>query len=646
MALNTIVSQLEKAAALFGEKTYIADKNDSGWNPISFDNTKKFARYLALALHQLGLNKGDHFAILSEGTSKWVISEFALLYNGVASVPLSVKLLEEELPFRLNHSESKGIFISRNHLEKVLKIWHRIKTKNFKIIYLDEDIEEAYKKAETANISRDHLWSYRELVEKGEKDSMNNSALIDQLKEQQCGDDVVTISYTSGTTGNPKGIMLTHKNYVANSSEGVKVFKVDDKFKTLIILPIDHCFAHTVAIFGALYSGMSLYFLDARGGAVNALKNIPINLNEVKPDFLLTVPALSGNLMKKIIDGIEAKGGVIEKIFKAGLKAGKNIYQDGYQKAGMGTLLKNWPAYFLAKTIIFPKLKSVFGGNLKYMVGGGALLDIKQQQFFYTIGFPIYQGYGLTEATPIISSNTPFVHKLGTSGNVLPSVKCKIMKDKKEECKQGEKGEIVIFGDNVMKGYLKNKEASEEVIKKDWLWTGDLGYIDKDGFLVVTGREKALLIAEDGEKYSPEEIEEGLVSSSSLINQVMLYNNQKRFTTSIISLDEQKIRKSIKNKHLNNPSEVLQVIEQDFKNFKSDPTYKAKFPVMWMPSLFFIASEAFSEDNKQVNSTMKMVRYKIEEAYSKEIGEMYAPGGSEKMKEQNIATLRKLFFKQ
>lgn len=278
------------------------------------------------------------------------------------------------------------------------------------------------------------------------------------------------------------------------------------------------------------------------------------------------------------------------------------------------------------------------------MVGGGALLDIKQQQFFYTIGFPIYQGYGLTEATPIISSNTPFAHKLGTSGFVLPSVKCRIMKNQNEECEQGEKGEIVILGDNVMKGYLKNKEASEEVIKNDWLWTGDLGYIDKDGFLVVTGREKALLIAEDGEKYSPEEIEEGLVSSSHLIHQAMLYNNQKRFTTSIISLDEQKIRKSIQDKTLNNPSEVLQAIEQEFKTFKADPIYKAKFPMIWMPNLFFIASEAFSVDNKQVNSTMKMVRYKIEQAYAKEIGEMHAPGGSEKMKEQNKATLGKLFF--
>jgi len=642
--MENIVLQLEKAADRFGKKTYLADKDDTGWKEISFEEAKMQSRYLALSLHQLGLKKNERFAILSEGTSRWVISELALLYNGVASVPLSVKLIEEELPFRLIHSEAKGIFVSKNHIEKVLKIWNLIQDKDFKIIYLDSDLEYAHNLSEKAGISKSHILSYSNLVDIGEKEYSKYIDLFDQFIEKLDKEDVVTVSYTSGTTGNPKGIMLTHKNYVANSAEGVKVFKADDKMKTLIILPIDHCFAHTVAIFGALYSGMSLYFLDARGGTVNALKNIPINLNEVKPTFLLTVPALSGNLMKKIVDGIAAKGGFVEKLFHSGLKAGIQLFGNGYKKADLKTKLANYPTYLLAKTLIFSKLKSVFGGNLNYMVGGGALLDIKQQQFFYAIGFPIYQGYGLTEATPVISSNTPFKHKLGTSGDVLPSITCKIMNDKGEECKQGEKGEIVITGDNVMKGYLKNKDATDEALKDDWLWTGDLGYFDEDGFLVVTGREKALLIAEDGEKYSPEEIEESLTFSSPLIHQAMLYNNQKRFTSTIITLDEQKVKKHIKDHHIKDSSELLEVIENEVKSFKADPVYKTKFPSIWMPTTFYIAPEEFSEDNQQINSTLKMVRYKIEEAYSKEIEEIYAPSGTEKIKERSIANLEKLFF--
>lgn len=642
--IHTIVSQLEYAAEYFGSKIYLADKNESGWNPLSFKDVMLESRYLALSLHNLGLKKGDHFSILSEGSSPWVISEFSLLYNGVASVPLSVKLMDEELPFRLNHSESKGIFISKNHLNKVLNIWEQIENKDFKLIYLDEDIDDAYQKAEEVQVPRDHIWSYIDLIEKGKKDYQDSKQLIDHLVNDLTANDVVTVSYTSGTTGNPKGIMLTHQNYMSNSAEGVEVFKANDQLKTLIVLPVDHCFAHTVAIFGALFSGMSLYFLDARGGAVNAIKNIPINLNEVKPNFLLTVPALSGNLMKKITDGISEKGGFVEKLFQSGLKAGYEIFGNGYQQAGWLSLIMNWPIYFLAKTLIFSKLSKVFGGNLKYMVGGGALLDVKQQQFFYTIGFPIYQGYGLTEATPIISSNTPFIHKLGTSGKVLPSINCKIKNEKGEDSKQGEKGEIVISGNNVMKGYFKNKEASEELLKDGCLWTGDLGYFDEDNFLVVTGREKALLIAEDGEKYSPEEIEEGLVFNSPLIHQAMLYNKQEKLTSSIIVLNEQKVKKLIKDQETKSAAGLLDVINEEIKAFKSDPVYKAKFPSKWMPSLFYIAPEVFSEENKQVNSTMKMVRYKIEEDYNAQIELMYSANGSAKIKKENENTLNRLYF--
>lgn len=643
-SIYTIVSQLDYVADNYGSKTYLAEKKDSGWIPFTFSDVRLLSRYLAISLQQLGLQKGEHFAILSEGSAAWVISEFSLLYNGMASVPLSVKLLEDELPFRLNHSESKGIFVSKNSLNKILNIWHQIEAENFKLIYLDEDIEYACQTAEKAQVSKEHILNYHDLIEQGKLVYRDNSNSLDEIVNDLKSDDVVTVSYTSGTTGNPKGIMLSHKNYMANSAEGVKIFKANDQLKTLIILPVDHCFAHTVAIFGSLFSRMSLYFLDARGGGMNAIKNIPINLNEVKPDFLLTVPALSGNLMNKIIDGIGEKGGFVEKIFNAGLKAGYEIFGDSHQKASLGTLIKNWPAYFLAKSLIFSKLSKVFGGNLKYMVGGGALLDIKQQQFFYTIGFPIYQGYGLTEATPIISSNTPFIHKLGTSGKVLPSIDCKIMNEKGEECKRGKKGEIVISGDNVMKGYFKNKEASEDVIKNNCLWTGDLGYIDEDEFLVVTGREKALLIAEDGEKYSPEEIEEGLVFNSPLIQQAMLYNNQKKLTTCIIVLDEPKIKKIIKEQEIKAPSDLLNGITKEIKAFKSDDVYKSKFPSKWMPSLFYIAPEAFSEDNQQVNSTLKMVKYKIEETYHEQFDLMYSNNGNEKIKLENEKTLKRLYF--
>lgn len=642
--VDTILKQLEVASIKYADSPYMLDKTDNGWVANSYKDVKEKSQYLSVALNNLGLEKDNSLAILSESRTNWVISEFAILFNGAISVPLSVKLLEDELPFRINHSKAKGIFVSKNHLQKVVNIWEKIDVENFYLIYLDEDIEFLEKITCDANIPKSQIKSYSKLLKEGESNYTKYQHKMKSIENSISENDTVTISYTSGTTGNPKGIMLTHKNYCSNSADGVKVFKVKEHFKTLIILPIDHCFAHTVAIFGALFSGMTLYFLDTRGGAVNALKNIPINLKDVKPDFLLTVPALSGNLMNKMIDGISKKGWLVQKLFNKGINAGIKLNKDGYKKSSFYEYLRYYPIYFVVKKIIFSKFKDVFGGKIKYLVGGGALLDIKQQQFFYAIGVPIFQGYGLTEATPIISSNSPFSHKLGTSGFIMPSVNCYIKREDGSICDTYEKGEIVISGDNVMKGYFKNEEATSESIKNDLLYTGDLGYYDSDGFLVVTGREKALLIAEDGEKYSPEEIEEGLANSSPLIFQVNIHNNQRKYTCAIITLDELAISSLIKKDNISNVTELYSIIKGEIEKFKSDKVYKAKFPSRWMPSIFFIAPEVFDEENKMVNSTLKMVRYKIESTYSTDINDMYGNNAIEITENKNIATIEKMFF--
>jgi len=642
--MRTILNQLSVAAKEYNDKAYMFDKSDEGWIASSYKQVEERAKYLSAALNKLGLEKDNNFAILSESRTNWVISEFAIVYNNAASVPLSVKLLQEELPFRLNHSESRGIFVSKNHIQKIVNIWDQIELDDFILVYLDEDLEFLENLTAKANIPADRVKVYSQLLTEGENIYKADPSVMQKIESEITEEDVVTISYTSGSTGNPKGIMLSHKNYVVNSADGVKVYKITPQLKTLIILPIDHCFAHTTVIFGALFSGMALYFLDTRGGAMNALKNIPINLKEVKPDYLLSVPALSGNFMKKITDGIAAKGGFIETLFNKGLKAGIILNKNAYKKASFAKHLKYYPLYFVAKKLIFSKLKDIFGGNIKYFAGGGALLDVKQQQFFYSIGIPIFQGYGLTEATPLISCNTPFSHKLGSSGQVIPTVTCKILRDNGEECRTGEKGEIVIYGDSVMKGYFKNEEATAESIKDGWLHTGDLGYFDDDNFLIVTGREKALLISEDGEKYSPEEIEEGLVYNSPLISQSIIHNNQRKFTSAIITLDNINVKNLIKEENITSASDLYTAIENEIKKFKLDRVYKVKFPNKWMPSLFLIAPEIFTEENKMVNSTMKLVRYKIEEKYQLDINDMYSPNGVEFTRVKNIATLKKMYF--
>ena len=632
---RNIIELLNAAANNYSNKNYTSHKTDEGWVSYTYTQVRDNANSLSAALLDIGIKKGDNAAIISEGSPMWVMSEYSLLNIGAVAVPLSVKLMPEEIPFRLDHSDSVAVFISKNNLPKLLQIIGQVQNKSLKLIYLNDDVAHFYNALNEAGVDKSNGFVFWELLEKGDKLFKENPNNVLDIKNKIDENDVVTISYTSGTTGQPKGIMLTHLNYYSNTKDGIESFKLKKGFRTLVILPVDHSFAHTVALYGALFSALDLYFLDTRGGVTNAIKNIPINLKEVNPDFLLTVPALSGNFMNKMKEGVKEKGKVIDALFETGLNAAKFRNGDGYNKPGMVGQVSRYFSFIPAKSLIFNKLKNVFGGKINYMVGGGALLDIKQQQFYRAIGTPVYQGYGLTEAAPIISSNTPHIFKMGTSGKIMPSISCRIMKDDQVEAKSGEIGEIVIKGDNVMKGYYKNETDTNKTIKDGWLWTGDLGFMDEDGFLVVTGRNKALLISEDGEKYSPEGIEEAMISNSELVGQAMVYNDQKKYTTAVVTIDPLKVAK-LKGKA---SKEVLEMVKNDIEAFKSDPVYAGQFPKKWTPSYFYIAPEPFSEENKMVNSTLKMVRYKILEGHKNEIDKLYEGSASQVSDELNLKSL-------
>ena len=232
---------------------------------------------------------------------------------------------------------------------------------------------------------------------------------------------------------------------------------------------------------------------------------------------------------------------------------------------------------------------------------------------------------------------------MGTSGRVLGGIDCRICDDSGNELPRGEKGEIVIQGDNVMLGYYKNPEATAETLKDGWLHTGDLGYFDEDGFLVVVGREKALLISEDGEKYSPEEIEEAIVTSSDLILQAMIYNDHKKYTTALLTLNKPLIRNLLAKGKWTSAEELAQDLKKEMLLFTRQPEFVDKFPVKWIPSNFQIVEEEFSEENQMINSTLKMVRHKITETYQDKLDLMYGKEALQKSKGSNLAVLESLF---
>ncbi len=639
---RTVINLLYQAVSKYSNINYVNEKTAQGWVGKTYPQVAEDSDFLAASLIEKGLQKDDKISIIAEGRSSWIISEYGILKAGGIIVPLSIKLLPEEVSFRVNHSESKFIITSHNVVEKVAQAWNDFTSKDVVLIYMDEDIDYARKIFADNKVSAQvQMVTYKEMIENGKAKKAQYAAQMQKIADTTEEGDVVTISYTSGTTGNPKGIMLTQLNYYSNSIDAIQHFNIEEKIKTLLILPLDHSFAHTICIYTALTRGLQLFFVDARGGGMATLKNIPINLKEVNPDFLLTVPALSGNFMNKIKEGIAAKGGFVEKLFNAGLEAGIKLNKDGYRKATGIEKLRLMPVYKLANALIFKKVRQIFGSNLQYCVGGGALLDVKQQHFYYALGIPIYQGYGLSEATPVISANTPVVHKMGTSGKVFATIDCRIKDDKGNDLPKGKKGEIVIFGNNVMKGYYKNEKATNETIKDGWLYTGDLGYYDEDGFLMVTGREKALLISQDGEKYSPESIEEAIMNSSDIINQAMVYNDHSRFTSALVTINNLPIERMVKAGTLTTAEQVLELIAKEVSKFKNEPAYKGQFPDKWTPAAFAIIEEAFTEQNFMINSTLKMVRYKITETYKPRLDSIYQ--GEAAIREINLTTIRKMF---
>ena len=603
---RTIIDLFEESVQKYSDFTFLLEKDQDCYKPTSYKETKLIAKQFGAGLCSLGFTKGTNLSILSEGRNLWIIGELALFYAGGVNVPLSIKLEESsDLLFRLLHADVKYIMVSSRQLPKIRAIKVQLPLLEHIIIF------------DKLNYYEEKEIYYEDVIELGKAYLIKNEAEFDKIAQSINNDDFATITYTSGTTADPKGVILTHRNYTANVEQALTCITIPPKFRMLIILPLDHCFAHVVGFYIMIASGATVATVQPGKTALETLKNIPINIKEVKPHILLSVPALAKNFKKNIETSVKAKGKVAEWLFNNGLKVSYFYNKDGWNR-GYGFSFLAYPLVALVKNTLFKKVAEAMGGELKFFVGGGALLDKELQRFYYALGIPMFQGYGLSEATPVISTNTPKRHRLGSSGILVKPLDLKILDNEGNELPIGASGEIVIKGENVMHGYWKNPKATAETIKDGWLHTGDLGYMHKDGYLYVLGRFKSLLIGSDGEKYSPEEIEETIVTQSKVIQQIMLYNNQSPYTIAVIVAD-----KSI----TPDRRKLLDLIAEDLNRYKGKGEYSGIFPERWLPATFILAKEPFSEQNKMINSTMKMVRNKVEEAYKQEIEFAYTPDG-------------------
>ena len=614
--MQTLVHLFEDSVRKYGDNNLLWEKKSDKYEATNFRETKNFVYKFAAGLIELGVEKGDKLALLSEGRNDWVYSELGILYTGAINVPLSVKLDSKEIKFRLNHSEARMLIVSSNQAKKLLEIKDELPFIE-KIILLDEK----------ESLNEKEIF-FSEICRKGELYLQNHKEKFTSRWQSVSENDYANICYSSGTTADSKGIILSHLNYFTNIEQAKSLVEIPESFITLLILPWDHAFAHTAGVYTFIAFGAAIASIQVGKTPMETLRNIPKNIREIKPSMILSVPSLAKNFKKNIEAGIRKKGKFAEKLFNHALKVAMSINKEGINKIKPNLWQKSLLKFY--EKILFSKIRENFGGKLEYFIGGGAYLDIDLQRFFYAIGIPMFQGYGLTEASPIISSNSMKRHKLGTSGYLVKSLELKICDENKNEISSGEKGEIVVKGNNTMIGYYKNEKATKEVLRDNWLYTGDLGYMDNDGFVYVLGRFKSLLISDDGEKYSPEGMEEAFVSQSKFINQCLVYNNQNPYTTILVCPNKEAIRawaiqETVDLSSENGKTTVLNFIDKELKKYRIGGIYEEMFPQRWLPSAVAILNEGFTEENNLMNSTMKIIRPKIVEKYAERINFLYTP---------------------
>lgn len=619
---TTIIDFVNEYVDKYQNETYLREKVNGVWTETSFIKTRDEAHLIAAGFMSLGLNKGDKVSLLAEARPMWVIAEFGILFAGGVDVPLSYKLESDyDLTFRINHSDSRFIVASEMEIEKVRRVIAQCPAIEKVIVMDDIPLQEG------------EIY-LKDVREAGVKFIEEHPGELEARMASVGPDDYANISYTSGTTADPKGILLTHRNYTANVAQGASVINIDHGDIMLIILPMDHCFAHVAGLYTMMSYGGSIATVPGKTPQAQ-LRNILPTMKEIKPQVMLTVPAISRSFKKAIENGVKAKGKTTEKLYNIALKNARAYYKDYYNQGGAQFWRK--PFVKLFDKMIFSKIRETFGGKMKFCVGGGALLDIELQRYFCAIGMPTFQGYGLSEATPIICSNAPGFARFGSSGRIVSPMECTIRDDENRILPNGQTGEIVIKGENVMAGYWKNPEATAETIVDGWLHTGDRGYICKEDprYLYVTGRFKSLLISSDGEKYSPEGYEDNLAVVSKYIDNVILHNNQSPYTIVLVVPNKEALRAAAPG----DKEAQLRLIQADVDSYRKGGTRAGQFPEKWLPTAIVVCEDPFTEKNGLVNSTGKVVRGKVEKHFEKRIEYAYTTEGKQLTNPQNLAAL-------
>ncbi|MCX7878890.1 MAG: long-chain fatty acid--CoA ligase, partial [Ignavibacteria bacterium] len=487
----------------YKDKPLLFWKEENEYLSISGNELKKKVLILSRKLSELGLKKGDTAAIISESRIEWVISDFACIVNGIITVPVYTTMSSDQIRYIMSHAECRICFVSgKIQTDKVISI-------------VDElpQLENIITIGETGTV-HNKLIPMEKILNSGniDKEYVTDEHLINSAAKQ-APDDILTIIYTSGTTGKPKGVMLTHKNILTNISQCLKSFHVDENDRFLSFLPLAHTYERTCGYYVPLAKGARIYYAQS-------IDTLSTQMTEVKPTLLLSVPLLFERIRQRLMKNIESMP-YLKKVIT--LKALK--YAGRYREN------KNHFLWKISDRLVLKKIRERTGGKIRFFVSGGSALNKDLAEFFDSIGITILQGYGMTEASPVISVNKTDRNKFGTVGLPLEGVDIKIADD----------GEILCRGDNVMKGYFKNEKDTSETIINGWLHTGDIGEFDSEGFLKITDRKKTLIKTSGGKYISLTHIEDTLLKSEYISQIICFASDTTQFVSALIVPDEEKI---------------------------------------------------------------------------------------------------------
>jgi long-chain acyl-CoA synthetase len=585
---KTIADLLPRAVELYGPKVAVRYKEGDQWQSRTFAEVLEIVRPLALGLAELGIEKGDRVAILGNTRPEWTYFDFAALSIGAVVVPIYQTNSPDECRYVLENSDSKVVVVEdAEQLEKVRQVRDRLPQLE-QVVLMTGSAEDAL--------------SSEDLAAKGDA---GDASRWEALYSAVTPEDICTFIYTSGTTGPPKGCIISHGNYRAMLDMVKETSVIEEGDVTYLYLPLAHSFALLIQL-GSYDLGTTIAYWER-----DPLKIMP-NLAELKPTYFPSVPRIFEKIYTAATSGMEKEGGLKKAIFDWSIKVGKKMREVERSGRKPGFLLQR--QYAFADKQVLSKIRNLFGGNLRLAVSGAAPINPEILRFFDAAGVLVLEGWGMTETSTAATISQPDDFKVGTIGKPFPGCEVKIADD----------GEILVKGPNVFQGYHKNPEATAETIVDGWLHTGDIGEIDSDGFIKITGRKKDIIITAGGKNITPANLE-AEIKQHPLVSQCVVVGDRRPYLVALVTLDpEEAVKYAQENDLPEDPGQLAQNSDVKAAIEAHVDTINHNFARVEQVKKVAILPQDLSQESGELTPTLKVKRAVVAQKHEDAIEQLYA----------------------